>query len=72
MESKIKWQTGKPKEDGKHLVSTKDGNVLMDVYIESLKYGNHWVLVGDDNVIAWCPLSDIEPYKEKNNIKYDK
>jgi hypothetical protein len=64
MESKIKWQTGKPKEEGKYLVSTKNGNVLMDVYIKNLKYGNHWVLVGDDNVVAWCSLSDIEPYKE--------
>lgn len=64
MESKIKWQTGKPNEEGKYLVSTKDGNVLMGVYIATLKYGNHWVLIGDDNVIAWCKLSDIEPYKE--------
>jgi phage gpG-like protein len=64
MESKIKWQTGKPKEEGKYLVSAKNGNVLIDVYSKTLKYGNHWVLVGDDNVVAWCSLSDIEPYKE--------
>lgn len=64
MESKIKWQTGKPTEEGKYLVSTKDGNILMGVCIITLKRGIHWVLIGDSDVIAWCKLSDIEPYKE--------
>lgn len=60
MESKIKWQTGKPKKEGKYLVSTKNGNVSIDVYSKT----NYWVLVGDDNVTAWCSFNDIEPYKE--------
>lgn len=64
MESVIKWQTGVPKEEGKYLVTTKDGKIQSGVYIATLRYGHHWVLIGDENVIAWCPLSEIEPYKE--------
>lgn len=81
MESVIKWQTGKPKEDGYYILSVstiktiqktkkKHGKVyvryidiphttiMVDEYHS--KYG--WLNVTD--VIAWCPLSEIEPYKE--------
>ena len=63
MESVIKWQTGEPKETGEYLVTTSDGIVDYDiVYINSkckMLFGNF------DNVLAWCKLSDIEPYKEE-------
>ena len=62
MESVIKWQTGEPKENGFYLVSTSKGfvcqgyyNVLMNCWGESL----------NDIAVAWCKLSDIEPYKEE-------
>lgn len=65
MESKIKWQTGKPKEEGKYLITTKDGKVQLGAYIATLLHGYHWVLIGGyTNVVAWCPISEIEPYKE--------
>lgn len=55
MESVIKWQTGVSKEKGVYLVTTTDNRVTM-----CFSY-NEWYL---EDVIAWCPLSDIEPYKE--------
>lgn len=59
MESVIKWQTGEPKENGTYLVSTLDG------FIEVSNWGTcAWDTQLSDSVIAWCKLSDIEPYKE--------
>jgi hypothetical protein len=61
--SQINWQTGEPKEEGEYLVTTLDGIVDYDVvYINSkgnMPFGNF------DNVLAWCKLAEIEPYKEK-------
>ena len=62
-QSIINWQTGEPKEVGEYLVTTLDGIVDYDVaYINSkgkMLFGNF------NNVVAWCKLSDIEPYKEE-------
>ena len=62
MKSIITWHTGVPKEEGEYLVTTLDGIVDYDiVYINSkckTIFGNF------DNVLAWCKLSDIKPYKE--------
>lgn len=83
MESVIKWQTGKPKEEGFYILSiatthttikekkrhgktyiryidTPCTTIYVDEYIPN--YG--WMECS--NVIAWCPLGDIEPYKEQN------
>lgn len=57
MESVIKWQTGVPKENGMYLVTTVDNRVTICFFTAY----NAWYL---EDVIAWCPLSDIEPYKE--------
>lgn len=64
MESAIKWRTGQPKEGGQYLVTTSCGFVTTDFWIE---YENCWfeyVETYFDVIIAWCPLSEIEPYKE--------
>lgn len=57
MESVIKWRTGKPNKSGWYIVSTRDNKVTYDVFSES----HPWFM---EDVIAWCPLSEIEPYKE--------
>ena len=64
MESVIKWHTGEPKEEGCYLVTyqTLSGKVVETAQYE--EYG--WDMYTSDycKVIAWCPLREIEPYKE--------
>lgn len=62
MESKIKWQTGEPKEEGDYLVSLKDGCVTFDGF--GCFGRKKWFYYRSDFILAWCKLSDIEPYKE--------
>ena len=64
--SKVEWQTGEPKGNGEYLVSLEDGSVCRDEWRELYCEDDIkcWVY-NDDEVIAWCKLSDIEPYKEK-------
>lgn len=61
MESTIKWQTGMPKEKGDYLVTLKNGCVFVDNFGILEK---KWFIYNSDFVLAWCKLSDIEPYKE--------
>lgn len=62
MESVIKWKTGTPKEEGEYLVTLK---TLKGVIVDRLEFEEYgWNLATNCKVIAWCPLSDIEPYKE--------
>lgn len=58
--SKIKWQRGIPIEKGQYIITTKDGAGC--IYFDP----NDVCDVGffKQFVIAWCKLSDIEPYKE--------
>lgn len=58
-ESIIKWQTEEAKEEGTYIVTYKNGEVDFDVFMSV----NGWA--GILKVIAWCKLSDIEPYKKK-------
>lgn len=62
MESIIKWQTGEPKENGRYLVSTIDGNVTTEAFVNNDAHDKHFF---NEYVKAWCKLSDIEPYKEE-------
>ena len=68
MESVIKWSTGEPKEAGCYIVTLEDGCVFCDDYSCYMtlngKIEMEWHLVESSDVIAWCPLSEIEPYKE--------
>ena len=57
MESIIKWRTGIPKENGWYLVTTIDNRVTICCFTAY----KEWYL---EDVTAWCPISDIEPYKE--------
>lgn len=72
MESVIKWQTGTPDEEGEYLVTLRNGDVVFDEYFSYTDSdGNEYFLWrscdDDDDIIAWCPLSKIEPYKPISN-----
>ena len=64
MESIIKWQTGEPKESGSYLITTYRGTVFVD-YWRVFPNKSDWDYRDKFDVIAWCKLSDIEPYKEE-------
>lgn len=64
MESVIKWQTGEPKEEGCYFVTLKDGRVVFNFW-KILPNCSYWIHSRNENIIAWCKLSDIEPYKEE-------
>lgn len=59
MESVIKWQTGEINGDGDYLVTDRRGRVYILWYRKGSIMSDSF-----ENVIAWCPLSDIEPYKQ--------
>lgn len=61
-EANIKWQTGVPKEEGVYIVTT-DANEV-ECFVKFSPNSKECVNIFKDDVIAWCPLSDIEPYKE--------
>lgn len=61
----IHWETGDPKETAHCLVCTYSGNVKVLTWIPTIKC---WVAHGLEkhyDVIAWCKLSEIKPYKEE-------
>ena len=64
MESVIKWRTGKPPKVGKYLITTKHGNVFSAVWYYKTNNLCDWERCFIGDVIAWYPLSEIEPYKE--------
>lgn len=59
MESVIKWRTGEPKEDGIYLVTDFANQIF---FVD--RCDDSWVIYDDDEILAWCPLNEIEPYKE--------
>lgn len=67
MESVIKWQTGEPKEEGCYLVTYQIlHEKCIEKFIEVTEYEEYgWSNTSAScKVVAWCPLSEIEPYKE--------
>ena len=60
MESVIKWQTGKPNNYGRYIITTKWKEVTVDWYNKDLG----WYKYFDKDIVAWCHLNDVEPYKE--------
>jgi hypothetical protein len=63
MESKIKWQTGFPNIGGEYLITECTGEVTVDCWCVVDHY-QYWAQHRDDEIVAWCSISDIEPYKE--------
>lgn len=62
MESVIKWQTGKPKESGSYIVTLRFGLIEEDSWNNIIQRWSR----NNGEVIAWCKLSDIKPYKEES------
>lgn len=60
--SVVEWQTGEPKTVGRYLVQTKDNGLQISIWSNFTK---SWSLYGKFEIIAWCKLSNIKPYKEK-------
>ena len=60
MKSIIKWQIGEPKEEGRYIVTLDNNEVALLFWTNSIGW---WDYI-DDRILAWCPLSEIEPYKE--------
>ena len=64
MESIIKWKTGEPKEEGMYLVTLLDGSVMIDEWVMPYAFNTDeddvavWIN-WDEEVTAWCKLSDI-------------
>lgn len=60
----IQWQTGTPKETGKYLITTKHHEVEVDIWLRKAdEYGTHWQIHYDEDVIAWCKIESIKPFK---------
>ena len=60
----IHWQTGEPTESGSYLASIKgiESHFVTCVIYNRLTGWCHWK---KEKIVAWCKLSDIEPYKEE-------
>lgn len=65
MESTIKWQKGTPTIGGEYLVSLKDGSVTTDKFLAVDGLEGDWKRFNKSYVVGWCKLSNIAPYKEK-------
>lgn len=62
--STIQWQTGMPKEMANYLITTKHHEVEVDMWFAvPNEYGDHWEHHYDEDVIAWCLIENIEPFK---------
>ena len=60
----IHWQTGKPTEAGYYLTTLKNGKIRSLVWSPTLGYFTNYCLMEKIcDVVAWCKLIDIEPYK---------
>ena len=62
MESVIKWGTGMPTEIGRYIITKNSGKVLTINFNPKEKLDLEYF---ERFVVAWYPLSDIEPYKEE-------
>lgn len=60
MESIIKWKTRTPNDSGRYVITLKWKDVETDWYDKDLG----WHRYHDKDVVAWCNLNNIEPYKE--------
>lgn len=58
----IHWQTGVPKVKGSYIITTDEGTIaLVSFYPDNSSDVEFFKICAT----AWCKLSDIEPYKKK-------
>lgn len=65
MKVEIEWNTGMPNEAGEYIITTWDGLVDYDVAYRHPDGYLYWGFF--DSVLAWCKISDIEPYDYMNS-----
>ena len=53
-----------PNKTGKYLVTTKKSDIDCDNFIYRGDDEYYWEYYGIDEIIAWCSLSEIKPYRE--------
>lgn len=59
MVSEIHWQTGTPTIIGaEYIITDKHSHIGTDFW-----NGKQWLCYNNEDVLAWCLLVDIEPYK---------
>lgn len=68
-ESVIKWQTGEPVgRCGKFIITYKHFECFTKYITTAIREGDTWYDTNFNklrvDVIAWCHMNDIEPYKE--------
>lgn len=66
----VYWRTGEPEFDGEYLVTYQYREDFTRVctalyYSLGVWRNKDWDEVPSKRIIAWCKLSDIEPYKEE-------
>lgn len=66
-ESTIKWQTGTPTTGGEYLVCLKDGSVTTDKFLAVDGLERDWKRFNKSYVVGWYKLSNIVPYKYKED-----
>ena len=65
MESTIKWHTRKANKQGRYLITTKTGVIVYAILKSRYDGSLQWYYCNEEEILAWCKLSDIEPYKEE-------
>ena len=58
----IHWEKGKPTEGGRYIITIQGIGVTTSSFTPGDAHDEHFF---EEYVIAWCKLSDIKPYKEK-------
>lgn len=68
MGNMIKWQTGIPNYDGTYLITYRYFDYFQKFVTVAIREGDSWYSPTYDilklDVLAWYPISIIEPYKE--------
>lgn len=68
MKSVIKWQTGTPIIAGaEYIITDKHSHIGTDFWT-----GKCWLCHNEEDVLAWCLLVDINPYKPIKNDERNK
>jgi hypothetical protein len=65
--SVIVWHTGTPNKTGNYIVTGKNDEGDIFVMEDLFMYNNGWWACGyrSYEVLAWCPIGNIKPYKEE-------
>lgn len=63
--SVIVWHTGTPDKVGDYIVTGKTDEGDVFIIEDSFMSNCEWWVCDSCEVLAWCPISNIKPYKEE-------